>query len=111
MTRARKEVALLEAIHPDQIYPTSLSPAIFSLGWQACRNRIKSGDLPRPSPIHEGSNREGWFGSQILEHREKMRKIAEERAAIDAARPKQQQPAAFKRKTKKMKLRRGSAND
>lgn len=43
MTRRRKEIPLLEEIRPDQLYRTTLSPAIFNLGWQACANAVKAG--------------------------------------------------------------------
>jgi hypothetical protein len=103
MTRRKREIPILGAINPDQLYRTTLSVAIFNLGWQATKNKIKGGELPRPSPIFEGSKYEAWTGQQILDHRRDMRALAEQKAAIDAARPKQSQPAAFKRK--KLKLR------
>jgi hypothetical protein len=109
MTRRKREIPLLEEIRPDQLYRTTLAPAIFSLGWQACKNKIRSGELPRPFPLNEGSKIEGWLGSQILAHRAKMQLIAEEKAKADAARPKQQQPAGFRKKVKKRKLRRAPA--
>jgi hypothetical protein len=98
-------VQLIGDINPSQIYPTTLGPAIWGLGWQATKNKVKSGALPRPSPLTPGSNREGWTGSQILEHRARMQALAEQNAAADAARPKQEQPPGFKRKVKKTKLR------
>jgi hypothetical protein len=104
MTRRRKAVELLEIIHPDQLYRTTYSPAIFDLGWQAAKNKIRSGDLPRPMPLTPGSKFEAWTGRQILEHREKMRALAEAKAAADVARPVQKQPSGFKKKAKK-KLR------
>jgi hypothetical protein len=113
MTRPKTAVQLIGDINPSQIYPTTLGPAIWGLGWQAVRNKIRAGQLPRPSPLTPGSNREGWFGSQILEHRAKMQALAEQKAATNAARPKQPQPTAFKKKIKKVKLRtaaRGAAS-
>jgi hypothetical protein len=104
MTRRRKTVALIGDINPAQFYRTSNAPALFDLGWQATKNKILSGELPRPFPLNENSRIEGWLGSQILEHRARMRALAEERAATRAARPKQQQPKALKKKTKKVKL-------
>lgn len=105
MTRSKAAVQLIGDINPAQIYPTTQANAIFGLGWQATKNKVKAGQLPRPSPLTPGSNREGWFGSQILEHRQKMQALAEAKAVTDAARPKQPQPAGFKRKIKKVKLR------
>jgi hypothetical protein len=113
VTRRKREIPLLEEIRPDQLYRTTLAPAIFSLGWQACKNQIKAGKLPRPFPLSEGSKYEAWSGRQILEHREKMQALAEQKAVTDAARPKQSQPAGFKKKVKKLKLRtaaRGAAS-
>jgi hypothetical protein len=109
MTRRRKEIPLLEEIRPDQLYRTTLSPAIFNLGWQACANAVKAGKLPRPFPLTPGSRYQAWTGQQILDHRERMRILAEEKAAADAARPPQSQPAGFKKRVKKVKLRRPSA--
>ncbi len=103
MTRPRKAVHLIGEISPGQFYRTSQSPALFDLGWQATKNKIRSGELPRPMPLNENSKIEGWLGSQIIEHRTRMRALAEERAATNAARPKQSQPAALKKK--KVKLR------
>ena len=105
MTRPKAAIQLIGDINPAQVYPTTQAPAIFGLGWQATRDKIKAGQLPRPSPLTPGSNREGWFGSQILEHRRKMQALAEEKAVADSVRPKQPQPAGFKRKVKKLKLR------
>ena len=113
MTRPKAAVQLLGDINPSQIYPTTQSPAIFGLGWQATKDKIRSGALPRPSPLAPGSNREGWYGHQILEHRAQMQALAEQKAVTDAARPKQEQPPGFKRmakvapapKVKKVKLR------
>jgi hypothetical protein len=104
MTRPKAAVQLIGDINPSQIYPTTQSPAIFGLGWQATRNKIRAGQLPRPSPLTPGSNREGWFGSQILHHRADMQALADKKAVTNAARPKQKQPAGFKRKIKKVKL-------
>jgi hypothetical protein len=113
VTRRKREIPLLGAINPDQLYRTTLAPAIFNLGWQACKNKIKSGDLPRPSPLTPGSKYEAWTGQQILDHRKDMQALAEQKAPVDAARPKQEQPVGFKRaakaapatKIKKTKLR------
>ena len=105
MTRRRKDITLIGEIQPDQLYGTQLAPALFNLGWQACKNKIRLGQLPRPAPLNAGSKFEAWTGSQIIAHRQRMRELAEERAAADAIRPKQAQPAALKRKTKKVKLR------
>jgi hypothetical protein len=104
MTRPKAAVQLIGDINPSQIYPTTQAPAIFGLGWQATKNKVKAGQLPRPSPLTPGSNREGWFGSQILEHRSRMQTLAAEKAATNAMRPKQPQPAGLKRKVKKTKL-------
>jgi hypothetical protein len=68
------------------------------------QNKVKAGQLPRPSPLTPGSNREGWLGQQILDHRRDMQALAEQKAATDAARPKQSQPKAFQKKVKKTKL-------
>jgi hypothetical protein len=100
VTRPKEVVSLLDEINPDQFYRTTLAPAIFGVGWQACRNKILARELPTPF-----GDPQGWTGRQILEHRAKMQALAKAKAAADAARPKQAQPAAFKKKTKKMKLR------
>jgi hypothetical protein len=109
MTRRRKDVPLLDTINPDQLYRTTLAPALFDLGWQACRNKIRSGELPRPLPLTADSKCEAWTGRQILEHRARMAEVAAERAQAEAVRAKQSQPAAFKKKIKKVKLRKVSA--
>jgi len=98
VTRRKEAISLLGEIQPAQFYRITLAPAIFGIGWQACRNKILAGELPIPS-----GDPQGWLGSQILEHRAKMQALAEKRAATDAARPRQEQPAGFKRK--KLKLR------
>jgi hypothetical protein len=101
MTRPKATISLPGEIQPGQFYRTTLSPAIFGVGWQSARNKILAGELPTPS-----GDPAGWTGQQILDHRAKMQALADAKALADAARPKQPQPAAFKRKTKKMKLRR-----
>ena len=65
----------------------------------------RHGDLPRPAPLTPGSKFEAWTGSQIIEHRKRMRQLADAKAAADARRAKQVQPLAFRKKTKKVKLR------
>jgi hypothetical protein len=104
MTRPKAAVQLIGDINPSQIYPTTQGPAIWGLGWQATKNKVKAGQLPRPSPLTPGSNREGWLGQQILDHRRDMHALAEQKAVTDAARPKQSQPAALRKKVKKTKL-------
>jgi hypothetical protein len=108
MTRPRRkdDIPLIGEIDPGRFYRVTMSPAIFNLGVQATKNKIKDDKLPRPSPLNEDSHIYGWTGQQILDHRAKMQALAEEKAAIDAVRPKQDQPEALKKKTKKMKLRR-----
>jgi hypothetical protein len=106
MTRRRTYAPLIGEIIPGQFYRTTQSPAIFDLGWQATKNKIRSGEFPRPMPLSEGSLITGWLGSQILEHRARMQALAEGKAKVDALRPKQPQPAALVKKVKKTKLRR-----
>jgi hypothetical protein len=109
MTRPKKDdVPLIGEIDPGKFYRMTQSQALFNLGWQATKNKIRDGKLPRPSPLDEDSKITGWLGSQILEHRARMQALAAEKAAADAVRPKQDQPPARKRKTKKVKLRRSS---
>src|SRR5258708_4315575 len=98
MTRRKQEIALLDEINPGQFYRTTLAPAIFGVGWQACRNKILAKELPIPF-----GDPQGWTGQQILDHRAKMQALAEAKAAADASRPKQSQPVGFKRRTKKKK--------
>jgi hypothetical protein len=105
MTRPKAAIQLIGAINPDQFYPTTQSVPIFGTGWQSTQDKVESGELPRPFPLTPGSNRKGWLGSQILEHRARMQALAEQQAVVDSAKPKQAQPAGFKRKIKKTKLR------
>ena len=104
MTRPiKQEIAVVGEIDPGRIYRTTLSPVIFGVGWQACRNKILANELPIPS-----GDPAGWTGQQILDHRKKMQALAEQKAAADASRPKQKQPVGLKgkrKKTKKTKLR------
>ena len=106
MTRPKQEIARLDEINPGQFYRTTLAPAIFGIGWQACRNKILAKQLPTPS-----GQPQGWTGQQILDHRQKMQALADAKAAADAARPRQPQPPALRKKPKtgKVKLHRRSA--
>jgi hypothetical protein len=107
MTRpTRKDIPPIGEIDPGQFYRITMSPAIFHLGWQATKNKIKAGKLPRPFPQNEGSHITGWTGQQILDHRARMQALAEAEAAADAVRPKQPQPEALRGKVKKLKLKR-----
>jgi hypothetical protein len=107
MTRPRrKDVLPIGEIDPGQFYRTTMSPAIFNIGTQATKNKIRDGKLPRPSPLNEGSHIYGWTGRQILDHRARMQALAEANAAADAVREKQPQPEALRKKVKKTKLRR-----
>jgi hypothetical protein len=105
MTKRKDSSELIGAILPDQIYRTTLSPAIFGYGTQRTRDLIREQKLPLPAPLTPGSRFEFWTGAQILQHRADMRKLAEEKAKADRARPPQEQPLALQPKTKKLKLR------
>jgi hypothetical protein len=102
MTKRKEVIESIRAIIPDQIYRVTLSPAIFGLGSQATRDKIRTGELPLPAPLSPSSRFEAWTGQQILDHRAAMRKQAEEKAKTLRERPPQKQPPL---KIKKMKLR------
>lgn len=111
MTARKNKVELIGNIKPDQIYRTTLSPAIFGLGPQATVDKVKSGELPPSFPLSASSRFRAWTGQQILDHRAEMQKLATEEAARAAAvakdQPPNSQPAglAAAQKIKKQKLR------
>ena len=108
MTRPKQIIHLTEEIHPDQFYRTILSPALWGIGWQAVQNKVRSGELP--PPFGEPA---GWTGRQILDWRADQQKRAAEKLEARRKAEKQPQPAAFKKKIKKIKLRapsRGAAS-
>jgi hypothetical protein len=108
MTKRKGNVELIGKIQPDQSYRTTLSPAIFNLGPQATRDKIKNGELPRPFPLSPSSRFEAWTGQQILDHRARMQVLAEEKAAAERAAEKQPQPKALAQaaaKIRKIKLK------
>jgi hypothetical protein len=101
----KQEIAPVGEIDPGRFYRTTLSPAIFGIGWQACRNKILANPPQLPIPSGDPA---GWTGQQILDHRAKMDALAEKKAAANASRPKQSQPATLvgkRKKTTKKKLR------
>jgi hypothetical protein len=100
MTRPKQAISLTEPINPDQFYRTILAPALWGIGWQAVQNKIRSGELPPPF-----GNPAGWTGRQILEHRADQQRQAAEKLQARRNAEKQPQPAAFKKKIKKIKLR------
>lgn len=104
MTRPRKkDVPPLGEISPGAFYRVTLSPALFGIGWQATRNKIKAKELPTPF-----GDPQGWTGQMIIDYRARMQALAAEKAAADALRPKQLQPEALVKKVKKTKLKRPS---
>jgi hypothetical protein len=104
MTRRRKDIPLIGEIQPDAFYRVTLSPALFDLGWQSTKDKIRSGELPPPFPMTEGSKCEGWTGRQILDHRARMQALAAEKLEARRSAPKQPQPKNFEGKTRKRKL-------
>jgi hypothetical protein len=98
-------------IFPDNVYRTSLSPAIFGLGFDQTRRKIRNGELPTPHRPTPTSKFEVWTGQQIIDHRIERQKIAAEELAAERANPSPQPPqlAAVKdrprKKTKKVTLR------
>jgi hypothetical protein len=92
-------------IIPDQIYRTTLAPTIFGYGVNRARDLEKAGELPPSFPLSEFSKYRAWTGQQILDHRSRMKEIAEANAKALRERPKQQQPLALQPKIKKQKLR------
>ena len=76
----RKVAESIGEIQSDRIYRTTLSPAIFGYGPQATRDKIRNGELPMPFPLSPTSRFEAWTGAQILEHRARMRALAEAKA-------------------------------
>jgi hypothetical protein len=86
-----------------------LSQQIFGYGPQATRDKIRNGELPLPHPLSSSARTEAWTGQQILDHRKKMKLLAEEKAKAELAaakdRPPTPQPAWLAPKIKKQKLR------
>jgi hypothetical protein len=103
MTRKKVSVELIGEILPDQIYRTTLSPAIFGYGKQRTDDLVRTGELPTPFPLSPSSRFKAWTGEQIIAHRARMREIAA--AQLKAERPPQPQPLALQPKIKKLKLR------
>jgi hypothetical protein len=81
MTRKRITVETIGEIQPDVLYRTTLSPFIFGYGPQMTHDKIIAGELPKPIPLSETSRFSAWTGQQILDHRKKMRELAEKRVA------------------------------
>jgi hypothetical protein len=107
--RKRNDLVLIGDIQPGQSYRTTLSPVIFGVGWQSMKDKIKAGELPTPFRLSPSSRFEAWTGQQIIDHREKMQKIAvaeleAERAATAAVQP-QPKALADAVKIRKQKLR------
>jgi hypothetical protein len=102
-------------IDPDGRYRTSLCVAIFGYGPARTRQKIEAGELPMPSPLSASSRVEAWSGTQILEHRAKMEKLAvarleakreAERLRVEQGIKRPQPPELVgKRHIKKLKLR------
>jgi hypothetical protein len=113
MTRPKPtEVEHIE-VHADCVYRTSLSPALFGLGYDQTRRKILNGELPPPHRPTPTSKYQVWTGRQIIDHREKMQAIAAKKLQADRDKPPSQPPqlAAVKdrprKKIKKTKLHPG----
>jgi hypothetical protein len=94
-------------IYPDAVYRTTLSPAIFGLGPDQTRVKIRNRELPQPFRPTPTSRTEVWTGQQIIEHREKMKALAAEEMAAEHKNPTPQPPWLTKAKppVRKVKLR------
>jgi hypothetical protein len=90
-------------ILPDQIYRTTLAATIFGFAPQRARDLEKAGELPPSFPLSPSSRYRAWLGQQILEHRERMRELAEANAKALRDRPKQPQPDSLKIKRTKLR--------
>jgi hypothetical protein len=117
VTRRKDSIAADEIgeIHPDRIYRTTLSPIIFGFGPVTTREKIRTGELPPPSPLSASSKAEAWRGAQIIAHRKKMEELAaarleakreSERVRVEQGIRRPQPPALVgKKHIKKVKLR------
>jgi hypothetical protein len=108
MTQPKPTVVEHVEVHADCVYRTSLSPALFGLGYDQTRRKIISGDLPRPFHPTPTSKFQVWTGQQILDHREEMQKLAEQNAGRKNPQPPQLAKVNKRprKKIKKTKLRR-----
>jgi hypothetical protein len=105
MTR-KGSTELIGEILPDQIYRTTLAATIFGYAPSRARDLEKTGELPPSFPLSPKSKYRAWLGQQILDHRARMKELAEANAKALRERPKQPQPPALQPKVKKQKLRR-----
>jgi predicted DNA-binding transcriptional regulator AlpA len=74
---SRREIADL---HPDHFCRLAEGPKFFGLGLTQIRERIKTGDIPRPVSLC-GGRAKGWFGWQILDWQKEQIEKAPEREA------------------------------
>jgi hypothetical protein len=105
MTKRKVSTELIGEILPDQIYRTTLSPAIFGYGQQRVIDLVEMGELPVPFPLSPSSRFKAWTGQQIIDHRARMKELAAAQLEIERNRPAQPQSPALTAKIKKMKLR------
>jgi len=112
MTRKRRtERQWLGEIDPAGTYRTTLSEELFGLGPQARADKEKIGELPPSFPLSPSSRFKAWTGQQVLDHRARMKELAEEKAKAELAAAKDRPPTpqpkqlAAAQKIKKLKLR------
>jgi len=107
MTLAKKEKLVpIGPIDPSHVYRTNLSVELFGIGPQRVRDLIRLKRLPTPMQLAGSATAQAWTGQQILDHREKMQKLADEKLESDLARGPRDQPDALvgaRKKTNKIK--------
>jgi len=58
-----------EVIHPDFIYRTAeYGRKLFGFSGTQLREKIRTGEVPKPVRLSSTGRAQGWLGSQILEH-------------------------------------------
>ena len=66
-------------LNPNFIYRWSERYRLFGLGDTILKQKIKTGEIPKPITLTEGKRpAKGWLGRQILEYHEKLLAAAQE---------------------------------
>ena len=95
----------LSELRRDMIVRKQYGKFYFGYGQAAIDILEKEKKLPRSFPLSQGGRARAWTGAQILDHREKMQKLAEAELEAVKDRPKQEQPEALKKKPKVKRVR------
>jgi hypothetical protein len=67
---------MVKELSPNEIVRWYEGPKYFGLKLTQLREKVEAGEIPPPMVLSDTGRAKGWFGSQIIEHHERLAKRA-----------------------------------